>query len=144
MNHSSACLVLLLLLRVLMAVVVGCRCLVVTTSQLPLPPPPSRSSAQAFAGRLELQNLRRLPKELLVVAAEVTVGGGLLVDGPLELEVPDDATRPEVEVLLEDLDELLLSLALGSAVGLDQVAQGRKASHSVLSKPENTTCEPPC
>jgi len=40
----------------------------------------------------------------------MTVGGGLLVDGVLELEVLDDSARAKVEVLFDDLQQLLLAL----------------------------------
>ena len=38
------------------------------------------------------------------------VGGGLLEDGVLQLEVLDNATGSEVEVLLDNLHQLLLAL----------------------------------
>src|SRR5258708_38614299 len=45
----------------------------------------------------------RLPGELRLVAAEVAVGGGLLVDGTQQVEHLDDALGAEVEVLLHEL-----------------------------------------
>ena len=40
----------------------------------------------------------------------MSVGGGLLEDGVLQLEVLDNAARSEVEVLLDNLHQLLLAL----------------------------------
>src|SRR3990172_8351103 len=48
-----------------------------------------------------------LPREVPVLAAEVAVGGGLRVDRPAQIEVADDGTGAEVEVLAnEALDRL--------------------------------------
>ena len=46
----------------------------------------------------------------------MSIGGGLLEDGILQLEVLDNATGPEVEVLLDNLHELLLALGAGAVV----------------------------
>ena len=40
-----------------------------------------------------------LPGEVVVLAAEVAVGGGLLEDRPAQVEVADDGARPQVELL---------------------------------------------
>ena len=50
------------------------------------------------------------------VTAEVAVAGCLLEDGVLQLQVLDDAARPQVKVLLHDLVELLAGLAAGAVV----------------------------
>ena len=63
---------------------------------------------------LVLELLGLLPGE--DVPAEVAVGGGLLEDGRLQLEVLDDAAGAEVEVLVDDLHELLLALGGGAVV----------------------------
>src|SRR5207249_11710386 len=47
-----------------------------------------------------------LPREVVVLAAEVTVGGRLLVDRPVQVEVLAEGTRPEVEVRVDELREL--------------------------------------
>ena len=46
----------------------------------------------------------------------MSVGGGLLEDGVLQLEVLDDAAGPQVEVLLDDLHELGGGLGAGAVV----------------------------
>src|SRR6266849_1539357 len=50
----------------------------------------------------------RLPGELRLVAAEVAVGGGFLVDGTQQIEHLDDALRAQVEMLLHQLGELFV------------------------------------
>src|SRR5919202_2520003 len=44
--------------------------------------------------------VRALPGEVVVVAAEVAVGGGLLEDRAVKVEIAPDRRRPQVEVLL--------------------------------------------
>ena len=44
-----------------------------------------------------------LPREVVVVAAEVAVGGGLLVDRPVQLELLAERARAQVEVLVDEL-----------------------------------------
>ena len=46
----------------------------------------------------------------------MSVGGGLLEDWVLQLEVLDDAAGPQVEVLLDDLHELGGGLGAGPVV----------------------------
>src|SRR5205823_14984157 len=48
-----------------------------------------------------------LPREVVVVAAEMAVGGGLGVDRAAEIEVTDDRGRPQVEVLPHERLDLL-------------------------------------
>ena len=67
-----------------------------------------------FCGFLELELLGLLPGE--EIAAEVSVAGGLLEDGRLQLQVLDDPARPQVEVLLHDLGQLGAALAAGAVV----------------------------
>src|SRR5262245_30509501 len=47
-----------------------------------------------------------LPGEVLVLTTEVTVGGGLLVDRPAQLEVADDGGRAEVEHVAHGVADL--------------------------------------
>src|SRR6202011_5077847 len=54
-------------------------------------------SADARLERLDPVGL--LPGEIGQLAAEVAVGGGLAVDRPLEVQVPDDRGRAQVEDL---------------------------------------------
>src|SRR5215831_16256031 len=49
-----------------------------------------------------------LPRELGVLAAEVTVGGRLLVDGAQEVELLDERAGAAVEVGAHDLGEAVL------------------------------------
>ena len=57
---------------------------------------------------LKRELLGVFPRE--AVATEMTVSGGLLVDGVLQLEVLDDSAWAEVEVLLDNIQKLLLAL----------------------------------
>src|SRR5688572_4818073 len=50
--------------------------------------------------------VRRFPRELRLVAAEVAVRGGLPVDRAQQVERVDDAFRAEVEMLLDELRDL--------------------------------------
>src|SRR6266850_2964218 len=53
-----------------------------------------------------LHAIGALPGEVGLRAAEVPIGGRLLVDGPAQVEVLDDARRREVEVAADQLLEL--------------------------------------
>jgi hypothetical protein len=53
----------------------------------------------------------------------VAVLGGLEVDGAVQLEVADNDTGAQVEVLADNLDQLVRGL-LGGAVGVDVDGQG--------------------
>jgi len=79
---------------------------------------------------LELQSLGLLPGEDFTT--EVSVGGGLLEDGVLQLEVLDNAARSEVEVLLDNLHQLLL--ALGACAVIKQ-RQREAPQHRWRRKP---------
>lgn len=69
---------------------------------------------------LELELLGLLPGEL--ESTEVSSGSGGSVDGLLEIELLDDHSGLEVEVVLDDLDQLLVGLA-GSAVRVNKDGQ---------------------
>ena len=60
-----------------------------------------RAEAGGLAQRVGLVGL--LPREVVVLAAEVAVGGGLLVDRPVEVEVLAEGARAQVEVLVDEL-----------------------------------------
>ena len=62
----------------------------------------------SFLFSLKRELLGVFPRE--AVATEMTVSGGLLVDGVLQLEVLDDSAWAEVEVLLDNIQKLLLAL----------------------------------
>src|ERR671931_765529 len=59
----------------------------------------ARAEARGLAQRLGL--VGALPREVVVLAAEVAVGGGLLVDRAVELEVLPERARAQVEVLFD-------------------------------------------
>lgn len=69
------------------------------------------------SGGLELEGAWLLPGEVLV--GEVTVLGRLAVDGGGEVELLDNDTGSQVEVLANNLDELFRAL-LGGAVSVDK------------------------
>src|SRR6201987_2793993 len=71
-----------------------------------------RRSGQVGGGRLQPRGLAEevglvglLPGEVRVVAAEVAVGGGLLVDGAVELQVVAKRAGAQVEVLCDQLQD---------------------------------------
>src|SRR5438067_13277440 len=64
-----------------------------------------------------------LPREFLLGAPEVTVGGRALVDGLPQVEVADDGGRTEVEDLLDDGADASRVDGLG-AEGLDHHRDG--------------------
>lgn len=75
---------------------------------------------------LEVQGLRSLPGEVSVVAAEVTVSGGLLHDRAAQVQVADDGSRAQVEVILDNLGDLQVGLTRAgqtSTVGINEDGQ---------------------
>ena len=60
---------------------------------------------------LEVELLGLLPCEVGIVSAEVSVSCGLLVNRSQQIKFLDDVAWAEVEVLLNDLDEVLISAA---------------------------------
>src|SRR5512143_2234066 len=60
----------------------------------------------------------RFPGEFGLVASEMTVGSGLAVDRPQQVEHPDDSFRPQVEMRLHELGDALVGNATG-ALGID-------------------------
>jgi|SRR5687768_14927630 hypothetical protein len=88
---------------------------------------------------LELELLGLLPGEALV-GTEVTVLGGLEVDGAVEVQLADNDTRAEVEVAADDLDELLGGL-VGGAVGVDVDGEGLSNTNGVGELDKGATSE---
>ena len=90
----------------------------------------------------DVELLGGLPGEVGVVSAEVAVGGGLLVDGSEEVELLDDVAWAEVEVLLHDLNEVLVSAAAGNgAVGLDVDREGVSEADGIGDLDEDSVAE---
>lgn len=87
------------------------------------------------ATRLELEGLGLLPGEFLV--GEVTVLGGLEVDGLGQIQLLDNDTGTEVKVVTDDLDELIGGLG-GGAVGLDEDGQRLSNTNGVGELDEGT------
>src|SRR4029079_15779880 len=74
--------------------------------------------------RLQRRGLvRLLPREVVVLAAEVAICGRLAEDRAGQVEVADDRAGAQVEVLLHQLDDPGLRDALG-AVRLDHQREG--------------------
>lgn len=72
---------------------------------------------------LKFKILDGLPGEVGVNTTKVSVGRGLLHHRAAKVEVTDDATSTEIEVLLDDLDELQVGLSRaggGGAVGIHE------------------------
>jgi len=74
-----------------------------------------------FFDVLEIKGLWLFPGKAL--AAEMTVSGGLLVDGLLQIQFFHDFSRAEIEVFLHDFQKLLLALR-GRAVAEDSDGEG--------------------
>ena len=70
-----------------------------------------------------LHHVGVLPGQIHVGAAEVAIGGSLLVDGAAEIQVLDDLGRAHVEAIVDDGGELLLVQHAG-AVGVHQNGDG--------------------
>src|ERR1051325_7268354 len=77
------------------------------------------SESRVAAQRLGL--VGPLPGKLGLVAAEVTIGGCLPVDGPAQVEGLDDAARRQLEVRAHDIRELeFVDLACPLRVDVDR------------------------
>lgn len=90
-----------------------------------------------------VEGFRSFPGEVRVALdSEVTKAGGLLVDGSTELELLDDVTRAEVEVLANNASEELVILStLNGAVGVDPDAEWVSQSNSVRNLDTNAMAE---
>jgi hypothetical protein len=74
---------------------------------------------------LILELLGLFPCEVSIIASEVSISSGLLVDRAGELEVTDDASRAEIEVVEDDRKEIRVGLSsLDSAIGINEHGEG--------------------
>ena len=87
---------------------------------------------------LELELLRLLPGEALV--GEVAVLRGTAVDRVGQVELLDDDTGSEIEVLVDDVDELIGGFVRG-AVSLDEQRQRLSDADSVRKLHEGAASE---
>ena len=95
-----------------------------------------------MSGPSDGELLGLLPGEVGVGSAEVAVLGGLLVDGSEKVELLDNVAGAEVEVLLHDGDEVLISETLFSgAVGLDVDGEGVGEADGVGDLDEDSVSE---
>jgi hypothetical protein len=88
---------------------------------------------------LELELLGLLPGKALV-GAEVTVLGGLAVDGLGQVKLLDNDTGSEVKVVTDDLDKLLRGLLRG-AVRIDIDGKGLSDTYGVGKLNKRTSAE---
>lgn len=88
---------------------------------------------------LELELLGLLPGEALV-GAEVAVLGGLAVDGAVKVELTDNDTGSEVEVVSDDLDQLVRGL-LGGAIRVDVDGEGLSNTDGVRELDKSSSAE---
>ena len=72
-----------------------------------------RRRRQPGGGAQRVGLVGALPREVVVLAAEVAVGGGLLVDRAVQLEVLAEGARAQVEVLVDELGDLRAADLLG-------------------------------
>lgn len=91
-----------------------------------------------FSFRLELESLWLLPAEVLI--GEVAILGSLEVDRLGEIELLDNNTRAQVEVLVDDLDKLVRSL-FGRAVGIDINGEWLRYANGVGKLDQSTANE---
>lgn len=96
-------------------------------------------SSPSQRNSLVLELLRLLPAELLV-GTEVAVLGSLAVDGLVKVQLTDNDTRSEVEVVTDDLDELFRVLLRG-AVRVDEDGEGLGNTNGVGELDKGTTAE---
>lgn len=70
---------------------------------------------------LEDKLLWLLPSEIRIVSAKVSIRRSLLHDWATQIEITDDSPRPEVKVLLNDVDEVCIGFprSFGGTVGVD-------------------------
>lgn len=87
---------------------------------------------------LELELAGLLPGELL--ATKVTVASGLGVDGLEEIQLLDDDTGAEIEVLLDNGEDLGVGLGAGT-VGVDEDRGGLSNTDGVGELDEGTASE---
>ena len=79
-----------------------------------------------------------IPGEL--ITTKVTVASGLGVDGLEEIQLLDDDTGAEIEVLLDDGEDLGIGLGAGT-VGVDEDGGGLGNTDGVRELDEGTTGE---
>lgn len=70
----------------------------------------------------------------------MAVLGSLEVDGAVQVELTDNDTRAEIEVLVDDLDELVRALLRG-AVSVDVDGEGLSDTNGVRELDKGTTSE---
>jgi hypothetical protein len=71
---------------------------------------------------LQLEGLRGLPLEVGIIATKVTIRSSLVVDGAAKVKLAHDASRAEIKVVVDDLEEISIGL-LTSAVGVNENGQ---------------------
>ena len=71
-----------------------------------------------------------LPGQVNVGAAEVTVSGGLLVDGTAQVQLLNDLGRTHIKALVHDVGQLLLGEHAG-AIGIHQHGHGMGHANGV-------------
>ena len=92
--------------------------------------PPEALATYQAPRYLILEGLGRLPGEVRVVAAEVTVRGRLLEDGSAQVQVADQCAGAEVEVALDDLGQLGVRLATAGARAVRINEDGQRVRHT--------------
>ena len=83
---------------------------------------------------LKVEVLRSLPCEVSIIAAEMSVSRGLLHAWSAQVQVTNDATGSEVEVVLDNLGQILVSLVgsgEASAVRVNEDRKGMRKTNSV-------------
>jgi hypothetical protein len=83
---------------------------------------------------LKVEVLRSLPCEVSIIAAEMSVSRGLLHAWSAQVQVTNDATGSEVEVVLDNLSQILVRLVgsgEASAVRVNEDRKGMRKTNSV-------------
>lgn len=92
----------------------------------------------SFLGNGEL--LRLLPSEGGIVTAEVTVSSSGQVNWAAQVQVADDATDTKVEVVIDNLEQVLITLG-GGAVRVDKDGEGGSNTDGVRELDDDTLAQ---
>lgn len=103
------------------------------------PPRTDRHLYHIQNNNLERQRLGLLPAEILV-GAEVTELGGLVVDWPGQVKLLDNDTGSQVEVGTDNINKLLSSL-VGGTVSVDVKGARLSNTDSVRQLNQRTACQ---
>jgi len=94
--------------------------------------------------RLVGQFLWHFPSEIRVVAAKMSVGSSLLQDWATQVQVTDDASRSQVEVVLDNVGNFSISLAragLSCTIGVNEDRQWLRNTNGIGQLHQHTVSQ---